>query len=122
LSMLLDGRTPIHPTEDPEKVLRCIFSLFPDCDHSITEGTIRFSTSDLDQFIEMLREQQIRDTAAMVLEKGLSGEKTSFHLNKQAAFMGKVNFTDGGSNLGDLDITLSEGAREFIEEITPIVE
>jgi predicted RNA binding protein with dsRBD fold (UPF0201 family) len=120
--MLLEGVTPILPTEDRGSVLRCIFNLFPDCDHSISGNLITFSTSDLEKFMDTLTEQQIRDTASMVLEKGLVDDTTQFYLNKQAAYMGRINFTDGDSNLGDLNVTIKEGAREFIQMITPSVD
>jgi predicted RNA binding protein with dsRBD fold (UPF0201 family) len=120
--MKLKGRTPIRSTEDPHKVLRCILNIFPSCKHEISEGKIDFSTDEIDRFIEILIEQQIRDTAVMILERGLEGDTSSFFLNKQAAFMEKINFTDGDSNLGDLEITIIEGALELKQAITPSVD
>ena len=120
--MKLKGRTPIKPTEDPEKVLRCILNIFPNCDHEVLDGNIEFFTNDIDRFMEILREQQIRDTAVMVLGRSLEGDSCSFFLNKQAAYMDQVNFTDGDSTLGNLEITILEGARELIESITPILD
>lgn len=120
--MLLKGRTPIKPTEEPESVLRCIFNLFPDCNHQITEGMIEFSTDEVGKFIEILYEQHIRDTAIMVMEKALDDDTTTFYLNKQAAYMEEVNFTDGDSTLGDLKITIVEGTRQLIEAITPYLD
>ena len=119
MSMKLKGRTPIKPTEDPEKVLRCILNIFPECSHEIVDGRIHFSSDNVDRFIEILREQQIRDTARMVLERGLEGDSSSFYLNTQAAFREKVNFSDGDSNLGDLEIDLIEGAADLLSAITP---
>jgi uncharacterized protein len=122
MSLLLNGSTPIKPTEDPESVLRCILNIFPDCDHQVKDSSIEFSTSDLDKFTELLYDQQIRDTAVMVLGKGLRDDSTSFYLNKQAAFMVKINFSDGDSNLGDLEIKVVKGAIGLIENITPRVD
>ena len=120
--MKLKGRTPINPTEDPRKVLRSILNIFPDCDYEIQDENIVFSTDDLHHFIEKLKDQKIRDTAVMVLERGLNGDTSSFFLNKQAAFMEKINFTDGDSILGDLKITVVDGVQELIKAITPDLE
>jgi predicted RNA binding protein with dsRBD fold (UPF0201 family) len=122
MNMILKGRTPVNPTEDPRKVLRCILNIFPNCEHELGEENIGFSTYDLQRFIEILRDQKIRDTAAMVMERGLHGDTTSFFLNKQAAFMQKINFTDGDSILGDMEITIVDGVQELLEAIAPGVE
>jgi predicted RNA binding protein with dsRBD fold (UPF0201 family) len=120
--MKLKGWAPIRSTEDPQKVLLCILNIFPICEYEISKEKIDFSTGDIDRFIEILREQQIRDTALMILEKGLEGDTSSFFLNKQAAFMEKVNFTEGDSILGDLEITIIDGALELKRSITPSVD
>ncbi|MBN1539201.1 MAG: hypothetical protein JW939_03580 [Candidatus Thermoplasmatota archaeon] len=120
--MLLEGICPIRPTEDPEKVLRCVLNIFPQSETVINDGSIRFHTDDPSRFIHILRDQQIRDTAVMLIESGLKGDSTFFHLNKQAAFMGRVNFTDGNSTLGDIEVTVVEGGRDLVEEIRPRLE
>ena len=122
MSMYLEGSVVINPTEDPEKDLRCIFNIFPDCDTVVTDVGIEFSTGNLDRFVEILTEQQIRDTALMVIGRELEGDTARFHLNKQAAFMGYINFTDGDSTLGDLSILVREGSRDLIEVIRPVLD
>ena len=117
--MILKGRLPILPTEDPDKVLLCVLNLFPDSEVISSKDDVSFQTTDVSKFIELLREQQIRDTAVMIIERRTSGDSTSFILNKQAAFMGRVNFTDGDSTLGDLHIDVLEGARELVDDIRP---
>jgi len=117
--MILKGRLPILPTEDPDKVLKCIVNLFPESEVQTSTDEFLFQTSDPSKFFELLREQQIRDTAIMVIERRLSGDSTDFNLNKQAAFMGRINFTEGDSTLGDLHIEVLEGAQELIENIRP---
>jgi len=34
--------------------------------------------------------------------------------------MGKVNFTDGTSSLGDISVRVESGAEELIRAITPV--
>lgn len=120
--MLLEGICPIRPTEDPEKVLRCVLNIFPQCITRSDEEILHFRTDDPSMFIQILGDQQIRDTAVMVIEGRLKGDSTSFYLNKQAAFMGRVNFTDGNSTLGDIEITVVEGGQELVEGIRPRLE
>ncbi|MGA1793661.1 MAG: RNA-binding domain-containing protein [Thermoplasmatota archaeon] len=117
--MMLNGRIPVLPTEDPEKVLQCILNIFPGSEVQTSEDEMTFRSADASRFLELLKEQQIRDTAIMVIERSFSGDRASFTLNKQAAFVGKVNFTDGSSHLGDLEIEVTEGAAELIENIRP---
>ena len=117
--MKLKGRTPIKATEDPQKVLQCILNIFPVCDHEIAGREIQFITDDIDHFTEILKDQQIRDTASMVIGRSMEGDASSFYLNKQAAFMERINFTEGDSNLGDVEIKILEGARELLDAITP---
>jgi predicted RNA binding protein with dsRBD fold (UPF0201 family) len=120
--MKLKGRTPIRSTEDPEKVLSCVLNIFPNCRYESVKDEIIFDTVDLERFIELLGSQQIRDTAVMVLERKLEKDASSFFLSKTAAYMGKINFTEGGSTLGDIEITIVDGARELIEGITPVLD
>ena len=122
MSMPLEGSVPIQPSEDTDRVIRCVLNIFPGSDTEVLGDRINFTTDDLVRFIEILGEQKIRDTAVMVLDRGLRDDSTRFHLNKQAAFMGKVNFTDGDSNLGDIDVTIIEGAMALIENIRPDLE
>jgi predicted RNA binding protein with dsRBD fold (UPF0201 family) len=118
----LRGSTPVNPTEDSGKILRSIISIFPDSEIEEQTGRITFETADVARFLEILRDHQIRDTAVMVLERALESDSTRFFLNKQAAFMGRVNFTDGASTLGDIEVTVEEGASELIRKIRPDIE
>jgi len=117
--MLIKGSSRIHLTEDPEKVRSSIENIFPGSKLEMDGLSIFFSTDIVDNFIKVLMEQQIRDTAGMVLERNTKDDTTSFNLNKQAAFMGNVNFADGDSALGDIEVEVPEGASEFIEMIRP---
>ncbi|MBN1391000.1 MAG: hypothetical protein JXA22_10215 [Candidatus Thermoplasmatota archaeon] len=117
--MLLEGICPIGSTEDPEKVRQSILNIFPQSEIETRKDGVTFNTSDHSMFIDILREQQIRDTAVMLMEGRLKEDSTRFFLNKQAAFMGRVNFTDGDSTLGDIEVKVLEGGHELIEEIRP---
>ncbi|MEM4729441.1 MAG: RNA-binding domain-containing protein [Thermoplasmata archaeon] len=73
------------------------------------------------KFAELLRRQRIRDAARRVLLKGMKGESlTVFRLNKQAAFVGKVSFSEGESPLGDITVRLEHpGLMALIDSVAP---
>ncbi len=118
--ILIEGRVAIHPTEDREKVRSSILNIFPDSSIQEIDDYLLFTGKDIDTFTEIIRDHSIRDTASMVMERARIEDTTSFYLYKQAAFMGVVNFTEGGSTLGDIEVQVKEGAVEFIELIRPV--
>ena len=121
--MDIDIRAEVYPTEDPGSVERAIMNLFP--------GAIKIedpepqllvmSADDARAMAERIAKQRIRDTARSVLLRSIRGGVLMFHLNKQAAYCGKVNFTDGESLLGDIAVTIGNGdPRELVESLTGV--
>ena len=106
--MIIRGTVRIHPTEDPEKVKASVTNIFPGSEVAAGDDMIKFTTEDPTRFVDHISSQLIRDTAARFIFHSLLDGSTRFHLNKQAAFMGEVNFTDGDSTLGDLYITVED--------------
>ena len=115
--VLIEGRVALQPTEDPDKVRLSISNIFPDSTIEKEEKGFRFSTNDVDKFLEIIREHRIRDTAVMILERSAREGISGFYLNKQAAFMGVVNFSEGDSTLGDIEVVVKEGAEILIESM-----
>jgi predicted RNA binding protein with dsRBD fold (UPF0201 family) len=113
------GRTELHPTEDAEKVRSAIRKIFPGSTIEERESEILFKTDDVDEFLKIISDQRIRDTAVMVFERSLCEDKTFFHLHKQAASVGVVNLSDGASTLGDLEVKVIEGAQDLIRRTAP---
>ena len=110
---------PFGPTEDREKVLEAIINIFPDAILDIGDSTVSGTFSDLNNMKKLISEQRIRDTARQVLSHSTNSGKLTFHLNKQAAFVSKVNFTDGNSTLGDMTIDIDcDGPEALIIELT----
>jgi predicted RNA binding protein with dsRBD fold (UPF0201 family) len=122
--------TTLNPTEDPEKVLRAIRNLFPNCTPSIVrtderhaklEGSVA-GLEDLDNLKSLLRQEAIRDAARKLLFKSLSGSSIVVHLNKQAAFAGKASFCEryDESPLGPITLTImTESPEELIDWLAP---
>jgi predicted RNA binding protein with dsRBD fold (UPF0201 family) len=112
-------RARCYPTEDREKIVMAIRSLFPDAEVSGDE-TISASSGSIEAFAEQLRRQRIRDAARAVLRHGLDGRTTSFRINKQVSTVGKVSFAEEDHPLGDIEITIeSDDIDSLIDAIAP---
>jgi hypothetical protein len=122
--------TPLNPTEDPEKVLRAVRNLFPNCSPSIVRsderhGKLEGSMSrleDLDNLRILLRQGVIRDAARKILLRNISGSSIVVHLNKQAAFAGKASFCEryDESPLGPVTLTITvENPEQVIDWLAP---
>jgi len=111
---------PVLPSEDPEKVKKAVTNIFPDIDADVQDGTITGDTESLEHFAAQIRRQRILDTARSVMMKGRRGERTVFHMNKQAAFAGKISFTEERTILGTISVTItSDDITAFIEALAP---
>jgi len=112
----------VRPTEDAEKVLKALRNLFPTLTVSLSGGLLAGTSEDpssLQTIRELLRKQAIRDAAKSHLLSKIRGNKLEFMLNKQAAFCGKVNFTDGEAPLGPIRVSIeAEDPREIVRHLT----
>ena len=97
-------KAKVKPTEDKYKVKKAILNIFPRTKLNFIKEDNEFGkwegkTKNVDKLKELLRSQAILDAARTVLEKGMTENAVKFYLNKQAAFVGAVNFdidTHGG--------------------------
>jgi len=112
---------PLHPTENPDKVMTALRNLFPDVRIESTERRIVGTTENLDRFRELIGNQRIRDTARRQLLAGRRENRTHVSLSKQAAFVGVVNFA-ASSPLGDISVEIEsddlEAAIDYVAEST----
>ncbi len=106
----------VYPTEMQEKVIKAITNLFPIELHLDEFGIPRlYGEGDLDGLRLLhvhLREERILDTARHILLTGIEANTTQFRLNKQVAFVGKVNFPAGEESMGSIYVELSTENRE----------
>jgi predicted RNA binding protein with dsRBD fold (UPF0201 family) len=126
MNVTIEVSTPVHHTESEGKVKQALQNIFPLMHFSLSNGYFTGKSTDiksLDCLKELLKSQKVRDTANMLLRESLSGDTMTFYLNKQAAFMGKVNFSEdcpqdpiavsvSGKNLNTLISYLSPRAVE----------
>ncbi len=101
----IEIETKVNPTEDVDKVVQAVKNLFPDADVTIEGDNLKAKAWDLRKFRDLLRRQRILDTARTELLKGKSDNETTVFLNKQTAYIGKVNFTDENAILSPIRVT-----------------
>ncbi len=108
-----------------EKVVSAIENIFPGLIMDIRVDRIdAYNGPDaLRTFHELLRKQEILDTARSVMLRGLVGNSIQFQLSKQAALMGVVSFPPQEEPLGSLhiQIQITEGER-VIDWLAPVTE
>lgn len=117
---------PVFRTEMMDRVRRAVLNLFPDAAVEVRDGSdipggsvIHANATDLEMITTKLRDQKIRDTARSIFRDSVVGNDICFYLNKQAAFAGKVNFTEGDSLLGDIEVRMrSENPGALIDKLT----
>jgi len=115
--------TPVHDTEVTDRVADAIRNVFPNADVEERHGELVAETHSLDRFAELLRRQEILDTARKEFLDGRRGDSFSFALKKQAAFEGVVNFAVGDPDeLGDVAVRVTvdqPDAETFVDHLAP---
>lgn len=123
-------KTPLHPTEDKLKVVRCLTNIITkhsDIREMETEdGEFLIVESKEKGFLgiirEKLRKERILDTARKILSRNKRADGLTFYLNKQAAYVGRVHFVSDPTNedfLGPIIVTITtENPDELIQWIT----
>ena len=102
---------PVNPTEVQEKVERAILNFFPvsfELQYSAIPGLCGEGDFESLRTLHLrLREEKILDTARRLFLNGIEGYATRFRLNKQVAFIGKLNFPAGEESLGSIEVEIS---------------
>jgi len=102
---------PVNPTEVQEKVEKAILNFFPVAlelqEHAIPRLYGEGDLENLRKLHLQLREESILDTARRIFLNGIEGYSTRFRLNKQVAYIGKLNFPAGDESLGSIDVEIS---------------
>lgn len=117
----IEAWVSVQPSEDPQKVLRALLNMLPECE--VTGGGMfvkatSTDTASLDALRDAVISRQLQAGLRRNLLRNLDGEATWFYLNKQAAFVGAVAVCDDPeeSPLGPLKITItSRRIQDIIE-------
>lgn len=111
---------PVYPSEDSEKVKAAILKVFPGVELELSQDFLRGKTESLNFFGHQIRKQKILDSARNVLLRGMRGNRTVFHLNKQVAFMGLISFCEERTILGTIKVTIIDDELEaLIDDLAP---
>ena len=117
---LVTIRTPLRPTEDPEKVRTAILNLFPECEIFIDPAEVVGKTASLGRFKTLIRNQKILDSVRKSLLAGMTFGSTVISLNKQAALVKRVSLSEGRTALGNMEVTIvSDDIERLIDEVAP---
>jgi predicted RNA binding protein with dsRBD fold (UPF0201 family) len=118
---LVTVRTPCLPTEDSEKVRKAVLNLFPDGMIEETDGAITARTGSLERFKELVRSYRILDATRRILLRGKQGDSTSFLVNKQVAFVGKISYVEERLSLGSIEVTIEDDDLDkLIDAVAPV--
>jgi predicted RNA binding protein with dsRBD fold (UPF0201 family) len=111
----------VHPTEVRERVETAIMNLIPVKlllqDFGIPGLYGEGNLESLRKLHQLLRENCILDTARHVFMNGIEGNTIQFKLNKQVAYIGKVNFPAGEESLGSIHTEISAENKEALMKI-----
>lgn len=106
----------VYPTEIEENVRTAVTNVFPVELNIRNFGTPQlYGEGDLESLRRLhtlLRELRILDTARRILMNGIEDNSIQFRLNKQVAFVGKVNFPAGEETLGSIHVEISADNTE----------
>ncbi|MCK4442997.1 MAG: hypothetical protein KAW09_00530 [Thermoplasmata archaeon] len=112
-------RTICRPTENVDKVMKSMLNIFPDLQIEQQDEELVGTGQSIDLLEEILRNQRIRSAARKVFHNSVDGNKLTFRLNKQVAYVGKVNFAER-SPLGDIEVTIEDdNLMVLIDRIAP---
>ncbi|MBA2852754.1 hypothetical protein HNP89_000691 [Methanococcus maripaludis] len=119
--MIIKIKTKVKPTEDENKVLKAVTNIFADAEMEFSENIYLGVSKDISRFKELLRSQAILDAARNVLERNIVGNATKFHINKQAAYSGILNFDKDVHGGIKLEFVSEDGEDilELIKDIAP---
>lgn len=119
IDIKVEIRTPIYPTEDPDKIKKCLSKVFPEAFLEVKDKNLIGESHSLETFTEIIEEMRIRDTVRSYLEDRMTGEKCRFTISKQATCNRKVNLSDEDQPLGGIHVTIkSDEIERFIRMIT----
>jgi predicted RNA binding protein with dsRBD fold (UPF0201 family) len=110
----------VNPSEDAEKVVAAIRNIFPDAVLDAEGERVSGRALDTVTFSEMVRKQRIRDAARAHMMKSVRSKGwIEFYLNKQAAFVGAVNFVREDVILGGIRVRiLSTEPETMVKALT----
>ncbi|MCS7140397.1 MAG: hypothetical protein N3F04_04810 [Candidatus Nezhaarchaeota archaeon] len=122
-------RAEIRPTEDEEKVRTAVLNVITPSSLKIEDlgtGKILIAEAErpkaLERLHQRIRQQQILDSARLMMLRWSSEDKVVFYLHKQAAFMNNITFClpSRESPLGPIKVEITGvDAKSVIDWLAP---
>ncbi|MEM1562629.1 MAG: RNA-binding domain-containing protein [Candidatus Bathyarchaeia archaeon] len=119
----------VNPTEDADKVRVAVQKVLGNISLELVgEGDYKkligraSGQGALAHFYDLLRRERILDAARTVLLRGTQGNKITFYLNKQVAYVGHISFSQpyGESPLGPIRVEIRcDKPQDLINWLTP---
>lgn len=112
---------PVRPTEDPEKVKQAVQQIFPDAEIHLDDGAITGHSRSIKMLLKKAGDERVFDAARGALWRGRQGNTaTRFQVNKQAAYVGRLNFNEVTHPLGDITVKIqTDDLQALLDEIAP---
>lgn len=115
----------INLTEEPEKVKKSIHNIFPNGD--ILQESDKFFLKGnkdlLNNFKKILEKREIIAVARLIMDQSIEDNTLTFYISKQTAFVNEINFSEGNSPLGDIQIKIeSSNLEEILNWLAPVEE
>ncbi|MHA1213380.1 MAG: RNA-binding domain-containing protein [Candidatus Heimdallarchaeota archaeon] len=120
--------TKQFPTENPKKVAVALKTIISGEVQTHTIGSetyLYIESSDyksLQVYYDLIRKQKILDIARKTLRNNIVGNASMFFVNKQVAYVGKINFCaeEGESPLGPIRVEIEyDNIDHLIDWLTP---
>lgn len=115
----------VNPTEDEEKVKKAVNNMVGNAtftSEAAFQGSILKAEAQgqdsLTKLRNLLRNDRIRDAARKLLHRATKGNKISFFINKQVAYVGHISFSEetAESPLGPIRVVIeTEDPNQLVE-------
>lgn len=115
----LKVETIINPSEDPDKVKKCVMNVANGCRPVISDGHLHgvcVGILSLHHIRVGVRSKSSLGVLRKLLERNRNGNSTWFYLNKQAAYGGVISLVDRHeeSPMGAIRVTLTSNSLDRV--------
>jgi predicted RNA binding protein with dsRBD fold (UPF0201 family) len=124
LNVNVTTEAAVEPTEDEKKVERALLRVFPSgrterrIEEDVTVGLVVHGSGleFLSSLRNLIRQERIRNTARAIFMRSSQEPVLHIHLNKQAAFMGRISFCApyGESPHGPISVTVESDEMQSV--------
>lgn len=120
-NVALNVETILNPSEDPEKVKKCLLNVANGCTPVVTDGRVEATCKGIMSLHHIrvgVRSRSSVGVLRKLLDWNRKGNVTWFYLNKQAAYGGVISLVEQyeESPLGPIRVTLTSNNLDKVIE------